>query len=71
VIPGLVVCSLAFVTAVIAALSGSGGGEASPGAVAVGLERVLSAQSTLWLAGSLVGSWIIVRVSLNFSGFRD
>ena len=71
VVPGLVVCLLAILTAAVATLSGLGGAVTSPGAVATGLQRLVSAQSTLWLAGSLLASWMIVRVSLNYSGFRD
>ena len=40
------------------------------GSLASRLESTLLAQSTLWLAATLLGSWLVVRVSLMFSGFE-
>jgi len=70
VAPGLAVCSLAIIAAVILALSGSAGTEAQAPALPARLEGTLLAQSTLWLVGTLMGSWMLVRVSLMFSGFE-
>ena len=70
VAPGLAICLLAIVAAAIAALPAPGGAEAEWAPLASRLEGTLLAQSTLWLAGTLLGSWLVVRVSLIFSGFE-
>jgi hypothetical protein len=70
VAPGMAVCLVAIVAAVIAALSGPSGTESQWTPLANRLESTLLAQSTLWLAGTLMGSWLVVRVSLIFSGFE-
>jgi len=70
VVPGLAVCLLAIVAATIAAIPAPGGAEAEWAPLASRLEGTLLAQSTLWLAATLLGSWLVVRVSLMFSGFE-
>lgn len=68
--PGLAICLLGIVVAVIAALSGPATEQAEWASLAARLESTLLAQSTVWLAGTLLGSWIVVRLSLRFSGFE-
>ena len=70
VAPGLAVCLLAIVAAAIVALPGTAGAEAEWAPLATRLESTLLVQSILWLAGTLLGSWLVVRVTLMFSGFE-
>ena len=58
------------VAAAIAALPGTAGAETEWAPLAAGLESTLLVQSILWLAGTLLGSWLVVRVTLMFSGFE-
>jgi hypothetical protein len=70
VAPGLAVCLIAVVAAAIAALQGSTGADAEWAPLTAGLESTLLTQSSLWLVGTLLGSWLVVRVTLMFSGFE-
>ena len=70
VVPGLAVCLLAIVAIVIAGFSGSTPVGGSRPLITAPLENILLAQSTLWLCGALLGSWMAVRLSLMFSGFE-
>ena len=70
VAPGLVVCSVGIVAAAIGAVSGPVGAETDWTPLVARMESSLVVQSTLWLAGSLLGSWMVVRLALMVSGFE-
>jgi hypothetical protein len=70
VLPGMAICALAVVVVVIAALIGSNGVVPSWEPQIARLEQTLRAQSTMWLTISLLGSWLLVRMSLMFAGFE-
>lgn len=70
VAPGLAVSLLAIVAAGIATFSGPSGAETVWTPLAARLEETLLAQGTLWLAGTLLGSWMVVRMTLRLSGFE-
>lgn len=70
VAPGLTVCLIAVGAAAIAAFTGNAGASTPRANLLDVLEGSLLLQSALWLAGSLLGSWLVVRISLAFSGFH-
>jgi len=70
VVPGLAVCLLAIVAIAVAAVTGPSGAENESAPLTALLERTLLAQSTLLLAGTLLGSWMVVRMTLMLSGFE-
>ena len=70
VAPGLAICLLAVVAAAIATLTGPTGAENESAPLTALLERTLLAQSTLLIAGTLLGSWMVVRMTLMLSGFE-
>ena len=68
VVPGIVVCTIVLIVGIVA-----GRPVIDPETVenaGTGVVQVIPAETFVWMVAPLLGSWLLVRVSLRAAGYR-